>query len=176
MAGGLIQPFPESGAILPVRTLPKIRLDLAMRGTATRAAGVGLFGVCELYNNAQQGGYVVLRAFTWGPSAAGPVNMYYSQGPLNPGNAIAGMALLPDRSALPGQLYTNAFGSLNAADFVLFLQSTEQSASGEWPFAVLPPNWGINVEATVVNTALTVSFIWEFLTPEQYVDMYGSYA
>lgn len=176
MAGGLIQAFPESGNLIAVRTLPRIRLDLAMRGTITRAAGVGLFGACQLYNQVQQGGYVVPRAFTWGPSAAGPAIINYSQGPLNPGNPFTGVPILPDRASLPGQLYSNAFGSLNVADFSLFLQSSEQSVSGEWPFAVLPPNWGLAVQASVVNTAITVSFIWEFLTPEQFVEMYGVYA
>lgn len=175
MAGGVISAFPESGFLQPVRTLPRIRLDLAMRGSITRAASVGLFGVCQLYNNVQQGGYVVPRAFTWGPSSAGPVDLSYSQGPINPGNPFSAVPLLPDRSTLPGQLYTNAFASVSTPDFALFLQSTEQSVSGEWPFAVLPPNWGLSVQATVVNTAVTVSFIWEFLTPEQFVDMYGVY-
>lgn len=175
MAGGIISAFPESGLLQPVRTLPRIRLDLAMRGSVTRAAGVGLFGACQLFNNVQQGGYVVPRAFTWGPSSAGPVTMSYSQGALNPGNPFGATPLLPDRSTLPGQLYTNAFGSVTPADFTLFLQSTEQSVSGEWPFAILPPNWGLTVQANVVNTAITLSFIWEFLTPEQFVEMYGVY-
>lgn len=176
MAGSPFNAFPESGSVLPVRTLPRIRLDRAQRGTITRAAGSGLFGACQLFNNAPQSGYVVPRAFTWGASGAGPVNLYYSQGPLNPGNAFTAFPILPDRSLLPGQLYSNAFGSVNTADFVLYLMSTEQSVSGEWPFAVLPPNWGLNVQSTVVNFALTVSFIWEFLTPEEFTEMYGVYA
>lgn len=173
MAGAITAAFPESGYVMPVRTLPRIRLDRAMRGSITRAAGAGLFGSCQLYNNAQQTGYVVPRAFTWGAAAAGPVDLSYSQGPLNPGNAFGATPILPDRAILPGQLYTNAFASVNPADFVLFLQSTEQSVSGEWPFALLPPNWGLSVQATVVNTAITVSFIWEFLTPEEFIEMYG---
>lgn len=175
MAGGIIRAFPETGYLSPVRTLPRIRLDLAMRGTRTAAAVAAQFGVCQLFNNVQQGGYVVPRAFTWGAAAAGPVNISYSQGPLNPGNPFAGVPILPDRSALPGQLYSTTFGSATAPDFVLFVQSTEQSVSGEWPFAVLPPNWGLSVQSTIVNTPITVSFIWEFLTPEQFVEMYGVY-
>ena len=175
MAGSFSVEFPATSRLLPVRTLPRIRLDRAQRQTGTQSAVVASFSVVFLYNNSPQSHYLVVRGLHWGPAASAPINLSYAIG--NPGGSAAAknQPLLPDRGILPGVLSVNALGSVLSTDFILFLQSLEQAVSGEYPMIVLPPNWQLAVQCSTVNVGLTVSLVWEALTPDEFTEMYGQY-
>lgn len=176
MAGSFSVEFPPTSKLLPVRTLPRIRLDRAQRQQQGVNATVASFSVVFLFNNSPQSHYLVVRGLHWGPVASGPVLLSYAIG--NPGGSAppVNQPILPDRARLPGLVTANAIGSSLNGDFVLYLQSLEQAVSGEYPMIVLPPNWQIAVQCTVVNLALTASFLWEALTPDEFTQMYGEYA
>lgn len=175
MAGSFSIEFPQTSRLLPVRTLPRIRLDRAQRASAGSAAIVANFSTVFLYNNSPQSHYLVVRGLHWGPAASGPVILSYAVG--NPGGSLgtANQPVLPDRAKLPGVVTQNALSGALNPDFTLYLQSLEQAVSGEYPMIVLPPNWQIAVQCQTVNLAMTCSFLWEALTPDEFTEMYGQY-
>lgn len=176
MAGSLSGAFPETSRLLPVRTLPKIRLDRAQRQTSALGASVGNFSTFWLFNNSPQSHLLVVRGFHWGPAATGQVGISYGGVPNGTVVTTPNQPVLQDRGILPGQLFNNAIAFQASPDFNLFLQSLEQAVSGEYPTIVVTPNHSVVVQPSLNNTALTVSFLWEALTPDEFTEMYGEYA
>lgn len=172
----LNEAFPDVARLLPVRSLPKIRLDLAQRSQAMLAASVGNFAAIQLYNNTNQQHNLVVRGLAWGPAASAPVMLQYQTGHYSGAAGNPVIPVIPDRSLLPGTLYVNYNGSAITGDTLLYAQSLEQAFSGEYPAFVLPPNWSLSVVANTSNVQLGVTFLWEALDPDQFVEMYGAYA
>lgn len=175
MAGGFSQEFPPTSRLLAVRTLPKIRLDRGQRGSGNIAASVGFNSDISLYNNTNQTQIIVVRGLHWGPAASGPVNLSVAQGASGGAASTGNVPLLPDRGKGPGAINGNYPGSVPAGDIVLYLQSLEQAFSGEYPMIVVLPSWSLHVTCPTTNVALTVSFVWEALSPDEFVESYGEY-
>lgn len=168
--------FPEGTArLLPVRPLPLIRLDRAQRNTVTAAAVVGNNGQVYLFNNSPQIRTLVVRAYSVGPAAALPVNLGYQRGHGGTSQALQNQPLLPDRGLLEGQLFQNQ-GAALTPDYVDFQGYANAALATFYPFGVIPPGWSLYWSTQVVNQALTVSVLWEVLTPEEFTEQYGSYA
>lgn len=175
MAGSIPQPFPATPALVAVRTLPRIRLDRAQRASGNIAASAGNNSQISLYNNTNQTQNLVIRGLHWGPAASGPVDLSVAKGSFGGAASSGNIPVLPDRAVGPGVVNGNYPGSVPAPDFVLYLQSLEQAVSGEFPLIVLPPTWSLTCTCPTVNVQLTVSFVWEALDPDEFVEMYGAY-
>lgn len=176
MAGFLTTEFPQTSRLLPVRSLPKIRLDRAQRQSGTQSASVGNNSFIYLFNNSPQSQLLVVRGLHWGPAASGPVNLTYGRAPTGTQITTGMQPVLADRAQLPGQVWVVAIAFTTNPDFVLYAQSLEQAISGEYPSIVLPPSYSLVVNTQAVNLALTASFLWEALTPDEFTEMYGSYS
>jgi hypothetical protein len=175
MSGTPFPQFPSSNTLLPVRTLPRIRLDRAQRNAGSQTGLAAAYATLLLYNNSPQSHVLVIRGLTWGPAASAPVGLSYFQGNFGTASSNKNQPVLPDRGLLPGMVFGNNSGTLLTADTIMYQQSLEQSYSGEYPAIVLPPAFSLVVEAQTVNVAVTVSFLWEALTPDEFTEMYGTY-
>jgi hypothetical protein len=167
--------FPgRTSELVPVRPLPRIRLDLAQRASVTNGAVSGSYSQVYLYNNAQQGYLLVVRAYSVGPAAALPVNLGYLNERIGNVAGVKIQPVLPDRGLLAGQLtYDN--GSLLSGDYVDYQGSSARALSADYPIAVIPPGWSLFFVTQVVSQTLAVSVLWETLTPDQFTEQYGSY-
>jgi hypothetical protein len=167
--------FPErTQELVPVRPLPRIRLDLAQRASLTASATTGSYTQIYLYNNVQQEYVLVVRAYSVGPAAALPVNLGYLNQPVGNVAGVRIQPVLPDRGLLAGQLLFN-YGGLLSADYVDYQGSSARALSVDYPIAVIPPGWSLFFITQTVSQALTVSVLWETLTPDQFTEQYGSY-
>jgi hypothetical protein len=160
--------------LVPVRPLPRIRLDLAQRGQQTIPAATGSYSQIFLYNNASQGYVLVVRAYSIGPAAALPVNLGYLNQPAASPSGANIQPVLPDRGLLAGQLLFS-HGAVLPGDYVDYQGSSARALSVDYPIAVIPPGWSFFFITQVVSQALTVSVLWETLTPGQFTEQYGSY-
>lgn len=112
----------------------------------------------------------------WGPAAAAQVGISYGAAPLGTIASTPNQPVLQDRGLLPGQLWSGNIGFQATPDFTLFLQSLEQAISGEYPAITITTNHSLVIQAATNNTALTLSVLWEALTPDEFTEMYGEYA
>lgn len=156
-----------------LRSSPGLLLDRAMRGALTSTAVASDFGYVSLNNNATQQFYLVVRNIEWGPSTVGPATLIMVQALATGGAAGVVSPVLPDRAALPGYLEKANLIAAPTGDYVIFNQSIGVSTGSAFPIAVLPPGWQLRVAAGVVDVAMTVSFIWEVLTPDEFTKAYG---
>lgn len=176
MGAGPNLAFPEVAArLVATRSLPLIRLDKAQRNTVTAAAVAANNGQIYLYNNSNQNQILVVRAYSLGPAAALPANLGYIHGKFGTVAAGTNQPLLPDSALLAGALFQNQ-GSLFTPDYVDYQGYANAALATGYPFGVLPPNWSMFWVTQTVNQAFTVSVLWECLTPDEFVEQYGSYA
>lgn len=175
MAGFPNIAFPEATQrLVPTRPLPVLRLDRAQRNTITAPASASNFGQVLLFNQSPQVNFIVVRAYSLGPTAALPVNILYRQTVFGNLSTQKNQPLLPDRALLEGQMYQNA-GSLLTPDYTDYQGYCNAAFSTSFPFAVLPPGWGLVWNSQTVNQALTVSVLWEVLNPDEFTEQYGAY-
>ena len=119
---------------------------------------------------------LVVRAYNAGPAAALPITLQYTNNLFGNPTSLVIQPLIPGRAMLPGIVNTNQGGAPTAQDYTDYLGYAGAALSTGWPIAVLPPHWGFLVMSTVLNQALTVSLLWEALTPDEFVEAYGEYA
>lgn len=167
--------FPDIQKLTPVRDTPVIRLDRAMKVSITKAASAAQFSNIELNNNAPQNAIIVVRAIAIGPVAALPAQCAYTQVTIG-GSSSIGVPLVPDRGLLPGKIQASFLNTLPTPDWIFWQQTQPVTPSDLWPIAVLPSGWSWRVASQVSNQLITVSILWEVLTPEEYTESYGSYA
>lgn len=175
MAGFPNSAFPESTrSLTPTRTLPTIRLDRAQRNSITAPTLAASNSQVLLFNNSPQMHVVVVRAYSLGPAAALPVNIGYNRGSFGTLSTNKNQPLMPDRALLAGQMFSNA-GSLLTPDYVDYQGYANAAFATGYPFAVLPPGWGIFWITQVVNQVITVSVLWEVLSADEFAEQYGTY-
>lgn len=161
---------------IAVKGTPDIRIDQAMRWTVNSLPVAAQNSQVELYNNAPQGQYIVLRAFAFGPTAALPAQTGYKAGRTPGGPSGAGAAMMPDRGMVAGIVTAFTSTSFASPDFFFYNDPLQAGFIAAFPFAVLPPNWSIQFATNTVNQLFTVNLIWEVLSPEQLAETYGLYS
>lgn len=172
---GLIVPTARHQRIA-VKDKPDIRLDQAMRWTVNSLPVAANYSQVELYNNSPQGQMIVVRAFSFGPTAALPASTGYQTGRHPGGPSGSGSAMMPDRGLLPGIVTAYASTVFAPVDFYFYSDPLLAGFLASFPFAVLPPNWTIQFTTGTVNQLFTVNILWEVLTPEQFTETYGMYS
>lgn len=176
MAGFPSTAYPESTRqLLPVRSQPSIRLDRAQRSSVTAAAVAAQNSQVCLFNNTQQVHILVVRAYSAGPALALPINIGYTKGHFGTSQSLQVQTVLPDRGQLEGLLFQNQ-GSLFTPDYVDFQGYGGAAFSTGYPFGVIAPGQSMFWITQTVNQVLTVSVLWEVLTPDEFVEQYGSFA
>lgn len=117
---------------------------------------------------------MAVRAYSLGPAAALPVNIGYNHGVFGTLSTNKNQPVVPDRALLAGQMFSNS-GALLTADYVDFQGYANAALATGYPFAVLPPGWGIFWITQTVNQILSVSVIWEVLSADEFAEQYGIY-
>ncbi len=85
-----------------------------------------------------------------------------------PGSALGGVAsVLANHAPGPGLHYYADTATLITPDYIWGNTTGVYFWAHEWPFAVLPPGYGLAIQNVTVAQALKVGFFWEYLRSDE---------
>jgi len=138
-------------------------LDLvhSMRSGYSTGSAPTNFSTHTLWNNTKQGHLLVVRDVR--PSmGSGVAGSAYVTTP--GGSSLGGVThILPDHGVGPGLHYYQDTSSAITFDYILGYQSNTSWWAYDYPFAVLPPGFGLAIQNSTSAANMKVGFLWEYV-------------
>jgi len=138
----------------------------AFTGTVINAV-TSQYSTFQLFNNSSYAEYVAIWSFALTSNLAGQLSIGYSQTNLGL-TAVTIYPFLAGEAPPPGLPTAGTSLTTLPQNYNIYVPAnTPYEWPHNYPFCLLPANWGFYVQLVGTNTAIRVSCIWEAIKPEQ---------
>jgi hypothetical protein len=149
----------------PTRRYKWFRPRQAVRGSGIISSPTN-YGTVSVWNSSTARDLLVIRLIFIYTGDGFGTTAGTVQGQQGTANGVQN-PIWPGEAALAGQICTLDSAAQITSDFASSFGTALDPKFFIYPIAILPPNWSFVVQHTAKNNALSVSFVWEAVQPDE---------